>query len=248
MQIVIPSRKRVKSCRHALRIFPSATVCIDEAEQDDYAPMCEKVGAPIVTHPSSVAGIGPLKQWILDNFEDEVVVIAADDVHEVRLLAGRTSHSAMLRDTESVMQILQNAEICARGLGTPIFGFSQNGGDVRKFRPFDPFVLPTWVGGVMGIIGREYRYDTTLLLRADIDFCLQVLLKHRVIFMDNRFAFVHARFNNAGGNSHMRTGERNRQELEYLKRKWGHWLKYSQGKEVLRLLIRSVVRRQNIKL
>ena len=32
MRVVIPSRKRVQACAHALKLFPQATVCVDEAE------------------------------------------------------------------------------------------------------------------------------------------------------------------------------------------------------------------------
>ncbi|HUT01727.1 MAG TPA: hypothetical protein VM031_04685, partial [Phycisphaerae bacterium] len=46
-------------------------------------------------------------------------------------------------------------------------------------------------------IGRELRYDTSLLLRADIDFCLQSLLHDRIVLVDGRYSFIHTRF--AGG-------------------------------------------------
>ena len=143
---------------------------------------------------------------------------------------------------------MANAARCARVLGTPVFGFSQNGADVRKFRPQDPFVLATWIGGAIGIVGRELRYDPELRQRADVDFCLQALLKYRCVFMDNRFAFVHQRFNNTGGNAHQRSAERNTYELAYLKQKWGKWLKIRQAKGTTILDVRAATRRQYITL
>lgn len=248
MRIVIPSRKRAQSCAHALRLFPSATVCVDEAEAADYAPICAATNVELLLHPSSVAGIGPLRQWILDNVEDETVFMVDDDVSHLGVVAGRATRHARIQDPDAVLQIVANAEACARGLGTPVFGFSQNGADVRKFRPQDPFVLATWVGGAIGIIGRDLRYDTELRLRADIDFCLQALLKYRCIFMDNRCAFIHQRFNNTGGNAHQRSQERNAYELAYLKRKWGKWLKVRQAKGTTIIDVRAVQRRQHVTL
>ena len=70
-------------------------------------------------------------------------------------------------------RVVENAATIARGIGTAFFGFNQASGDVRKFRPYKPFLLNSWAGGVVGIVGREIRYDTSLLLRADIDFALQ---------------------------------------------------------------------------
>ena len=247
MRVVIPSRRRVQSCARALRLFPDATVCVDVAEEPDYAPICERAGVELLLHPSSVAGIGPLRQWILDNVEDETVFMVDDDVSCMGAVAGRATHSATIRDPEIIRLIVENAETCARDLGTPVFGFSQNGADVRKFRPQDPFVLSTWVGGAIGIIGRDLRYDTELRLRADIDYCLQTLLKYRCVFVDNRYALVHQRFNNTGGNAHQRSGERNAHELAYLKRKWGKWLEIRPVKETVLLRISRVRRRQSIK-
>ena len=37
---------------------------------------------------------------------------------------------------------------------------------------------------IVGVVGRELRYDTSLILRADIDFCLQSLLRDRIIMLD----------------------------------------------------------------
>jgi hypothetical protein len=56
---------------------------------------------------------------------------------------------------------------------------------------FRPFSLDIWVGGGVGIIGRELWYDQRLLLRADIDFCLQSLLHDRIVLVDGRFSFIH---------------------------------------------------------
>lgn len=239
MRVIIPSRKRVEECRQALKLFPGATVCVAEGEWADY----EGLGVELLAHPDQVAGIGPLRQWILDHVTDETVVMVDDDVYEVRVVAGQVTKSHVIRNPAAIRQILENTERLAKGFGTPIFGFDQSGGDVRKFRPHDPFGLNSWAGGVIGIIGRDLRYDTSLLMRADIDFCLKVLLKYRVVAIDRRFAFVHRRFTNPGGNDHMRSSSRNELEIERLQARWGRWIGVQQVKTTTRLKVR-VRRRQ----
>jgi hypothetical protein len=101
------------------------------------------------------------------------------------------------------------------------------------------------VGGALGIIGRDLRFDPNLKLRADIDFCLQAQLRYRCIYADLRFAFVEQRFNNTGGNARLRSAERNARELAYLKQKWGPWLRIVEGKGTVMLKVR-VDRRQNL--
>lgn len=246
MRVVIPSRKRVNACRHVLRLFPGALVVVHEDEIDDYAPLgVAPLGAELLAHPSEVRGIAPLKNWILDHVEDEVVFIVDDDISVLKAMAGRPRRSAPIADPRAIGQIVANAERMARAAGAPVFGFNQNGGDVRKFRNQDPFALSGWVGGAMGIIGRELRFDPALKMRADIDFCLQAQLRHRCIFIDLRFAFVEQRFNNTGGNAHMRSADRNQHELAYLQQKWGKWLAVKPGKTTVRLLV-NVQRRQNL--
>ncbi len=241
MRVVIPSRRRIEGCRKVLQLFPGATVVVHEDEAGAYGAL----GAELLAHPPEVQGIAPLKNWILDNVPDETVFIVDDDISLLKAMPGRPRRSAPIADPRAIAEILENAERWARMLGTPVFGFNPNGGDVRKFKNQDPFGLSGWVGGAMGIIGRELRFDPTLKMRADIDFCLQAQLKYRCIFIDLRFAFVEQRFNNTGGNAHMRSAERNQRELAYLKQKWGTWLSIRPSKTTVRLIV-NVKRRQNL--
>jgi hypothetical protein len=115
-------------------LFPRATVCIAEEEVKDYSPVVSAAGADLLVHPDSVAGIGPIRQWVLDNVEEEVVVMADDDIYQVRCPIGSISKSHVINDPDSIHQILENTAMLARGLPTPVFGFDKSGGDTRKFR------------------------------------------------------------------------------------------------------------------
>lgn len=243
MRVIIPSRKRVRvleTC--ALRLFPYATATVAESEVDDYTSIFEGREDLLVPHPDGVTGIAPIRQWVLDTFNEECILFVDDDVYQLRSALGYRGMN--LTDPGIARRVVENTAVIARGIGTSFFGFNQAGGDVRKFRPHKPFLLNSWAGGVVGIIGRDVRYDTSLLLRADIDFVLQTLLRKRVTFVENRYSFIHRRFGLTGGNAGNRSAERNRAEIEYLQRKWGECLSVQDVKTTTRLLLR-VPRRQS---
>lgn len=226
LRVVIPSRKRVRIlANRALSLFPDAMVTVAESEMDDYRSIVDV--ARLVPHPDSVTGIASIRQWVLDNFDDECILFVDDDVYQLISLVGY-SYSKISSPAHAMRVALNTANI-AREMGTVVFGFNQ-AFDVRKFVPQKPFLLHSWAGGVIGIIGRDFRYDPALRLRADIDFCLQVLYDRRITYIENRIAFVHKRFGLTGGNAVNRSAERNQQELDYLQRKWGKYLEVVQSK------------------
>jgi hypothetical protein len=94
-----------------------------------------------------------------------------------------------------------------------------------------------WVGGTIGVIGRAALFDPNLKLRADIDACLTSLLKHRIIYREERFAFVHRRFGGSGGNAVSRSEAQHARELAYLRAKWGVHLHVQPTKTAIRLVV-----------
>lgn len=242
LRVVIPSRSRVQEARNALRLFPGALVVVHDHEEEMY-----RSGLPadveIMAH-SLEGGIAPIRQWVLNTLPNEAVLFVDDDVRYLKVVAGFQTTSRVIKDPAAIRQVVENAAYIAREIKSPIFGFAQTSGDVRKYRPTDPISLTGWVGSVIGVVGRDIQYDTTLRMRADIDFCLRAQLEHRIIYVDQRFSFVHhAMFAHKGGNAHMRSAERSQREMDVLRLRWGPWVSFVKGKGVLRILVR-VKRRQ----
>lgn len=234
IRIIIPSKSRVEDCRIALTLFPQATVVVNEEQ----APQYEVLGVPLLAHPRELWGIGPLKNWILDHVPDEELFIVDDDVYQVRSPVGSPTKSHVIKDPETIRLFIENTAEIARGIGAPVFGFDQTGGDTRKFRPQDPLGFSGWVGAAMGIIGRKIRFDPELRIRADIDFCLTAQLRQRVIVIDKRFSFIHRkRWSYPGGNTQSRSGKRNQVELAYLQAKWGKWITVTNSATTTRIVV-----------
>lgn len=243
LRVVIPSRGRADECKQALRLFPTATVVVHTHEYDLYRQaLPERV--EIVPHDKE-GGIAPIRQWVLDNFEEEAILFVDDDVRYLKVVAGFATASRIIRDPRAIAQVIENTAHIASEIGSPIFGFAQTGGDVRKYHPPDPINMTGWVGSVIGVVGRDITYDTTLRMRADIDFCLRAQLEKRFIYVDTRFAFIHHQmFAHKGGNAHMRSAERSQREIDQLRQRWGNWVQVVKGKGVVRILVK-VKRRQS---
>jgi len=232
VKIVIPSKGRAKTLSEkALRQFPDALVCIGDDEVKQY----EQVSKNLLVHPANIVGIGPLRQWVMDNISDPCVVMVDDDVTHVYSQDG--FHKRRIEDPDTARAIVERLAILAQDAGVRVFGFQQAARPL-SYANFRPFSLNTWVGGIVGIIGRELRYDTSLLLRADIDFCLQSLVRDRFVLVDGRYSFIHTRFAGSGGNASNRSAERHACEIKYLKRKWGPYLEEVQAKGTTRLVVK----------
>jgi hypothetical protein len=232
MKIIIPTKGRADVIGgKALRLFPDATLCVGADEVEAYRRLSDR----LLVHPAEVVGIGPLRQWVLDHVDDPCVVMVDDDVTHVYSQVG--FHKERIEDAAAAGAIVERLAILAADAGVRVFGFQQAARPLT-YANFRPFSLDTWVGGVIGIIGRELRYDTRLLLRADIDFCLQSLLHDRIVLVDGRYSFIHTRFAGGGGNARQRSAERHAREIAYLKRKWRPYLAEVQAKGTVRLVVR----------
>lgn len=236
MKIIIPSKNRSSIIGDkALRLFPDAVLCIGSDEVDAYSKLSDN----LLVHPPDLRGIGPLRQWVLDHVDDPVVVMVDDDVTHVYSQVG--FHKKRYEDAGTARALVERMAILAVDGGARVFGFNQAARPLA-YSNCRPFSLNTWVGGVVGIVGRELRYDTSLWLRADIDFCLQSLLRDRIVLVDGRFSFIHTRFGGGGGNASNRSSDRHEREIRYLRRKWGPWLDVVQAKGTTRLVLK--VKRQ----
>lgn len=190
---------------------------VPESERHEYELSIEN---PIITTPDDVKGLGRLRNWCLDHFSEESVIMVDDDIMHFYCLSGERTEN--VRDPLEIVQILINTCVMSRDAGAKIFGFFQT--DIRKYKGYDPFSLSGWVGTIIGVNGRKYRFRDDKF-KVDIDMCLQTLLVDRIIWMDNRYLASNRKDNNAGGNAQFRTEEGYNQSIESLQKKWGDCIK-----------------------
>ncbi len=234
MKLIIPSKGRWQTVgAKSLKLFPDAWLCVGESEAKSYE---EATNHPrIITHPDDVTGIGPLRSWILDNTKDETIVMLDDDIEYI-VEQTKYNRSNILNPVHC-MAILERTAIASKDAGCKLFGFAQMPNPLNYF-PYKPISFHTWIGGVIGVHGRTVKWDRNLILRADIDACLNSLLKDRILWTDNRYCFIHKRFVGQGGNNTNRTTQKHRTEIDYLKKRWGAYIKEKQAQGTVRLLVK----------
>lgn len=227
---VILSRGRAESITTHRRI-PDATLVVTVSEAEQYA----HTKLPIVTIPDQVVGLSNVRNWILDKFDEEVLVMFDDDMRGCYSLVWKSWRRLSDEETAAV---IENTARCAMEAGVHLFGWSQNV-DVRKFMACDPFSLVGYVGWAIGVIGRKHRFDPKVGFKDDLDFAMQHLKDDRIIWRDERFGFLMKRDTNSGGNAIYRTRDKIEAEKAYLKRKWGRYVDFGQYKtqEKSRILV-----------
>ena len=217
VQVVIPSQGRYQ-CAVTTRLFVDPFLCVGEDEANRYREA--NPGVKILQHSADLLGMGKKRQWILDNVDSEIIFMCDDDVTGLWCIVG--SRARPIEGPDAIMAILKNSAIIAKGLGTSLFGFGHTV-DTRHFQSFRPFTFSGYINGfAFGVVGRDIRFDPKLDTKQDIDFSLQVLLKKRVLWKDNRFAFKNSGwFRRTGGMADIRTAASDEKNIEYLKKKWG---------------------------
>jgi hypothetical protein len=191
---------------------PGATLVVPENEAAAYQPL----GLEIVPIPPDRIGMSAVRNWIVQRFSEEIVVMYDDDVTGCRTLCGLRNRQL---SPEEIAAVVENTAYCAAGAGARLFGWNQRP-DPRMLVRNDPVSVVHWCGGVVGVVGKDVRWDELLRFKCDIDCCLTELLHNRILWHESRFCFLQQRDKNIGGNSLFRSPERIEAEKRYLANKW----------------------------
>lgn len=239
IKLLILSRGRSETIT-TTNVMPEwVEVLVPESEKSDYE---RNINNPILTIPDSEKGLGKVRNWVLRHFDNDIVIMMDDDLKYLYCLTGE--RTKRVNDKDEIIQVLINTSVMAKDLGVHCFGYAQT--DIRKYNGTDPFKLNTWVGGVIGIIGRKYEFRDDKY-KVDIDYCLQNLLADRIVFQDTRYTWPQSRDNNKGGNSAFRTEDDYDKSVNSLKEKWGDAINIRHHKGQLHITL-NVQRRQKIEL
>ncbi|HVU07831.1 MAG TPA: hypothetical protein VHG89_04730 [Verrucomicrobiae bacterium] len=199
------------------QLLRRATLVVPTDQADDYLPLARAhPHLDLVTIPPDRIGVSAVRNWIVRRFDEDVVVMYDDDVTALQTLCGLRNRKLKPDEIEAVVE---NTAYCAAGAGARLFGWNQRP-DPRMLQRNDPVSVVHWCGGVVGVIGKEVRWDELLKFKCDIDCCLTELLHNRILWHESRFCFLQARDKNLGGNSLFRSPEKIAAEKRYLANKW----------------------------
>lgn len=226
MKVVIPSKARAATiAKQSLALFPDAYVIVDERERAAYARVVPR--RRLLTHPGppTLPRLAAIRNHILDTVKADVLVMADDDVFDLVALPGWSKRR--FSDPQVAREVLENAAQCAIDAGCAMFGFNPSPNQLF-YKPYAPITLHTWVGSVIGFVGEHgLRYDERLAMHDDIDISLSSLMRHRIVWRDDRWGFANHRITNGGGLAAYRSTAHYDAEHRLLKEKWGRYVNFT---------------------
>lgn len=238
ISVCCPSYKRPKV--ETLKYLPFLKVYVDTKEYQDYIESNKGFENNIVECPKGIQGnVSRVRNYILDcEFKSgaDAVCIVDDDLKGIyrynvdeKTLYGYVKEK--IEKDDFIEFIEKYTEIC-KDLGYNLWGVNCNS-DALSYRHYTPFSLTSIVLGPFSVHLKEseVRYDEELPLKEDYDLAIQHLNKYRGILRLNGYFYDCKQSENKGGCATYRNMEREREQFELLRKKWGsEIIKYDKGK------------------
>ena len=214
------------------KILTDFDLVVPQSELNKYKDVVTNANN-IIPIPDNVEGLGAVRNWTLDHYDSEVVIMFDDDISHFYSLLNMKAEK--IKDKDLINTIILNCASNCIEAKASVFSFNQVKGDIRKYRHTDPFNLKTWSGTIMGVVGRKYKFTEINKTKVDADYSLQCLLKDRIVWVDQRFSFECKRDNNKGGNSLCRDQKTIDNEINFLDQKWGKYIIIKQHENIYSL-------------
>lgn len=222
--IVIPSHKRADEVL-TLKICPSAILCIPESQLENYRR--NNPEANIITHPDTIKGISPKRNWIYKQFGD-VVMLDDDILAFSRVYIGKNSHHKSKLTNEEIYGLIQDTYRLCKLNNIKFFGFN-NTSHPGAFTGNEPINIGSFItGGCFGLLKDDNLYFPEDSNFVGEDTFINLLNAHynRMCWIDKRFAVAYnATEKNQGGCADYRTDKIREESLLKLRQFFGESIK-----------------------
>ena len=180
MKIFVPSYKRAGDVL-TRKVIPDSILAIHEFEEEDYK---KNEGGELLVIPDELRGnIAKVRNYILDNANDDRIVMLDDDVKAVGYHQDCSQNEM---NYNQILDFIDNGYVMCEELGCRLWGINLQS-DPKFYREYNPFSL---LGVVLGTFSCHYkpelRYDEELFLNEDYDFFLKTINGHRKTFRFNK--------------------------------------------------------------
>lgn len=220
VKIYIPSYKRPKTCM-THKLFKDFDVCIviHEKELKQYQESITDKNVTFLCHTDKEKGnMARVRNFILENNKEEEFIMCDDDIKYFKCMENNKQH---MMNSDQLKQMIYNGFIMAKELKTVLWGINLLD-DPMAYREYSPLsLLSVVLGPFSAHIKNNLKYDNRLPLKEDYDYALQVLKKHRKILRMNRYSYTTDHITLPGGCASYRTKDKEIQQMEAFKRKWG---------------------------
>lgn len=218
-KIVIPSHKRADRVLTS-KLLKNPIICVPESQLGEYREY--NPDAEIVTHPDSVVGLIPKRNWMVRHFGD--IFMLDDDIQKVFVnYRSQDDIENSFKDPDKVEKVIYNLYDIAKMVGVHLFGFSNLTGPVQ-YDEFDFLSLRKSITGCSyGMISNDcLRWNEEMKVKEDMWISCLAKYYDRKILVDLRYTFAQkSTMVNQGGLSGIRSQETEDQSILELKKNFG---------------------------
>ena len=215
MKIFVPSYKRAGDVL-TRKVIPDSILAIHEFEEEDYK---KNEGGELLVIPDELRGnIAKVRNYILDNANDDRIVMLDDDV---KAIGYHQDCSQNEMNYNQILDFIDNGYVMCEELGCRLWGINLQS-DPKFYREYNPFSL---LGVVLGTFSCHYkpelRYDEGLFLNEDYDFFLKNIKKYRKVLRFLKYYYVADHLNKAGGCGSYRMKDTEIEQAKIMQKRWG---------------------------
>lgn len=227
ISINAPSYRRPDDVR-TLSYLPDCRIWVDCKEYEAYKENYPE--AEIISCPEGVQGnLCRIRNYILKTEFDrgmDVVLIIDDDFTCLRRFdydrMDGWGYDPHIITKDEFIPFIEKYSIIAKDLGAKLWGVNCNC-DPMAYRHNTPFSTRSYIGGPFQCFlkGNRCWYDENLPLKEDYDMSLQQLNMERVVLRVNAYHYLCKQSEQKGGCAAYRNRQREEEQLEALRKKWG---------------------------
>lgn len=226
--VVCPSYKRYKV--ETLVYIPFCKVYVAPEEYESYIDHNPRHEENIVKCPEGIQGnVSRVRNYILDTeFENgaDIVCIVDDDLKAIEHFEmsedGSYAYEKVKVKQNDLLDFIYRYSLLCEEWGFKMWGVNINS-DTMSYRQYTPFSTNSVVLGPFGVFlkGMKCRYDETLPLKEDYDMFIQNCNEYRGVLRLNKYHYVCRQSEQKGGCAMYRSMEREKEQFEKLRNKWG---------------------------
>lgn len=214
MKVCIPSKGRAGACA-SLKILPSAYVFVPASEGAAYRRFYQNV----IDVPIEIRGITATRNFILNHFPGEYIVMIDDDVKAAGFIDMGSRKGVQIKiGDESVWEgEFKKWFAMCDAMGYKIWGLKTESAR-RSTYPYRPFLTKTYVtASCMGIVNDgKYRFDEDFKVKEDYEICLRHIKNEGGILGVRYMHWENEHWEKAGGCKAYRTVEMERDAIKRL--------------------------------
>lgn len=226
--VACPSYKRYKV--ETLNYIPFCKVYVSPEEYESYLEFNPKYQENIVECEKGIQGnVARVRNYILNTeFKNgaDIVCIIDDDLKQINHFEmsedGRNAYEKVKLKTDDILDFIYRYSMLCHDWGFKMWGMNCNS-DTLSYRQYTPFSTTSVILGPFSVFlkGNECRYDEALPLKEDYDMFIQNCNKYRGVLRLNKYHYVCRQSEQKGGCAMYRTMEKEKEQFELLKKKWG---------------------------